>query len=136
MLADGHRKHGSRCRLLIAVCGWSLALACGVCARAAEVQFRSQAAVTGHLVTLGDVADITASDPAEAASLRTLELFPAPVSGRPRVVRAREIQDLLALRPLNLAGLQFGGATTVCVNRTEEAGSSGGARPAPPASRQ
>lgn len=82
-------------------------------AGAAEFRFRAQAAVPDPVVCLGDVADVVANDATERERLAALELIPAPTPGAPRHLRAREIQDLLILRGLNLAEHQFSGASQV-----------------------
>ena len=81
----------------------------------AELQLRRQCRAPGPLVTLGDVADIYATDAEESAALAAIELFPAPAPGRQRVVRFREIQDLLLLRGINLAEHRFSGAAQTSV---------------------
>src|SRR6185437_7085362 len=71
------------------------------CVHAAEIELRSECNASG-LVRLGDVAEIHATDAAEIKRLQEMELFPAPAVGNKSFVRAREIQDLLALRGMNL----------------------------------
>ncbi|HWB07705.1 MAG TPA: flagellar basal body P-ring formation chaperone FlgA [Pirellulales bacterium] len=79
---------------------------------AAEIQVRSECDASG-LVRLGDVAEIHATDPGEAAKLKEIELFPAPSVGGKSFVRTRELQDLLALRGINLSQHRFTGASQV-----------------------
>ena len=67
------------------------------------------------IVTLGDVADITCADARQAATMAAIELFPAPAAGEEKVVRVREIQDLLLLRGVNPASTSFSGASEVAV---------------------
>ena len=90
----------------------------------AELQLRSECDCSTGLVRLADVAEIHASDPAEAKSLGEIELFPAPAAGSKAFVRAREIQDLLALRGINLSRHRLSGASQIEVRH------GGGAREA------
>ncbi|MCC6123430.1 MAG: flagellar basal body P-ring formation protein FlgA [Pirellulales bacterium] len=87
--------------------------AVAVSARTAELRLHQQCTPTSSLVTLGDLAEIIAADAGEAESLKRIDLFPAPASDRPRVLRVRELQDLLALRGVNLAAHRFSGAAQV-----------------------
>lgn len=84
--------------------------------RAAEIRLKPQAAPNGAMVTLGDLADVFATDSAESERLRGIELFPSPPQGRERFVRARELQDLLLLRGVNLAEHRFSGASQIAVS--------------------
>ena len=97
-------------------------------AAAAELRLRAEAKSAGSLVTLGDLAEIIATDPHQAQTLAAIELFPAPSGGEPRYVRLREIQDLLLLRGVNLAEHQFSGSSQVTVMGSPRAAA---ARPAP-----
>lgn len=89
-------------------------------AEAAELQLRHECRAAQALVRLGDVAEIHAADPDEAAKLRGIELFPAPASGQPRHLRARELQDLLALRGLDLSQHRLSGASRIEIRGREE----------------
>ena len=80
---------------------------------AAEIHLRSECNCASGLVRLGDVAEIHASDSAEAAKLAEIELCAAPAAGSKSFVRAREIQDLLALRGLNFSKHRLSGASQV-----------------------
>jgi flagellar basal body P-ring formation protein FlgA len=82
---------------------------------AAELRLRTECAPAGRVVTLGDVADIVAADARQTAALTAIELFPAPIASEEKVVRVREIQDLLLLRGINLAEHQFSGSSEVVV---------------------
>jgi flagella basal body P-ring formation protein FlgA len=113
-------------------CGLTLGLLCAsvvVCgtsrAGAAQLQLRSECQCRGTMVTLGDVADITATDPKQVEALAAVELFPSPPAGTKRFVRLREIQDLLLIREIHLTEHEFSGASQVTV------GSSGGSSPNP-----
>ena len=74
---------------------------------------RQQCTPQSSLVTLGDVAEIFSADAAQADALKRIELFPAPASDQPRVLRVRELQDLLASRGVNLAEHRFSGSAQV-----------------------
>ena len=89
-------------------------------ASAAELRLREECRCAQSLVRLVDVAEIHAADAAEAQKLGQLELFPAPAKGQPRYLRARELQDLLALRGLNLTQHRLSGASRVAVRSAEE----------------
>src|SRR5208283_3026712 len=82
---------------------------------AAELRLRAQSSAAGPVVTLGDVAEIDSADVRQAASLAAIELFPAPSVGEQRVVKVREIQDLLLLRGVNLVDHRFSGASEVTI---------------------
>jgi flagella basal body P-ring formation protein FlgA len=113
--------------------GWLLTVICALPLSAAEVHFRPRVTVHKPLVTLGDVAEIVTSGDAEAAALAATELFPAPATGRPRLVPAREIRDLLAIRAVNLASVRFGGASVVRICRATPPSTA--ASPEPPLDR-
>lgn len=87
-------------------------------APAAEIALRQKCECTAAVVTLGDVAEIVSADRRRADELAAVELFPAPLSGRQRFVRLREIQDLLMLRGINLAEHRFSGSSRVVVSRS------------------
>ena len=90
------------------------------CARmpagAAELRLRPQCTSSGAVVTLGDVAEILTADRQQADTLGAVELFSAPSPAQQRFVRAREIQDLLVLRGINLAEHRFSGSSQVAVH--------------------
>jgi len=81
----------------------------------AEMRLRSQCPIPGSLVRLGDLAELYSGDPREAERLAAIELFPAPPAGQQRLVRLREIQDVLVGRGLNLVEHRFSGAGLVLV---------------------
>ncbi len=82
---------------------------------AAEIQIRTECRPGGGVVTLGDCADIRSTNPQEATALAELELLPAPPVGQTRLVRAREIQDIMLLRGIHLAQCRFGGSSQLTV---------------------
>jgi len=83
------------------------------------VRLKSEAACSGAIVRLKDVADVTSSDEKEAAALAELQLFPVPSAGKVRNVRRGEIRELLALSDVNLKGVTLSGAEKLIVRRAE-----------------
>jgi flagella basal body P-ring formation protein FlgA len=79
---------------------------------AAEIELRPHAQPAGAIVTLGDVAAVHSAG-SDAATLSAIELVPAPTSGRTRTLKARDVQDLLALHGVDIVHHQFTGATSV-----------------------
>lgn len=100
-------------RKLVPPYGLTIWLCSTLVLNAAEIHLRGECQCTGGLVRLGDVAEIHAADKAEAARLAEIELCAAPASGSKSFVRAREIQDLLALRGLNLSKHRLSGASQI-----------------------
>jgi flagella basal body P-ring formation protein FlgA len=95
---------------------WLLAImlaGIGTCASAAEFHFRSECRVDGGLVLLADVAEILDSNPEEVKRLSAIDLLPAPPAREKRILRVREIQDLLHLRGVNPNDHRFTGASQV-----------------------
>lgn len=80
---------------------------------AAELRLRNEWQRGGDLVLLGDVAEVYAGSAEQATELASIELFPAPPAGEKRYLRVRELQDLLALRGVNLAQCRFTGSSQV-----------------------
>ena len=99
------------CLLAVAV----VSLFAGKCATAAELRLQTHCNPTGPVVMLGDVAEIVSADARQTASLAATELFPAPSATEQRIVRVREIQDLLLLRGVNLTEHQFSGSSEVTI---------------------
>jgi flagella basal body P-ring formation protein FlgA len=89
-------------------------------ARAAELRLRLQCNPRGSVVTLGDVAEIYSADAQQAEKLAAIELFPAPPAAQQRVVRVRELQDLLALQGVNLAQHRFSGSSQTALTSAAE----------------
>ncbi len=94
---------------------------CTAMLRAAEIHFHPTCRVEGGLVLLGDLADIYDANPEEAAKLKKIDLMPAPAVREKRVVRAREVQDLLNLRGVNPTGHRFTGASQVTITSFADA---------------
>lgn len=105
--------------------------------QAAEIQLREDVRSTGPLVLLGEVAGIHARHSVESAELATIDLFPAPPPGERRILRLRELQDVLAVRGVNLREHRFSGASQITIHgpRREEAAPKTLPRPAAPVQR-
>lgn len=88
----------------------------GLPATAAEIILRPACQPAGPVVRLGDVAEIRGTEPKEREALAAVELFPAPLAGQRRVVRVREVCDLLALAGVPIAQHRFSGASEVVVS--------------------
>ena len=99
-----------RC-LVLAVCGIAVSLlAANV--DAAQIQLRRQAAATGAVVRLGDIADIYQGDEQD---LRAIELFPAPGAGGVKTLRLADVQNLLSRRGISLVAHRFSGSSVVAI---------------------
>ncbi len=85
-----------------------------------ELQFRSHVEVAAPLVKVGDLAEVRASSPEGARWVRELELFPAPRSGRARVVTRQEILETLLRRGFSRRQLLVSGAPQTFVVGTGE----------------
>jgi flagellar basal body P-ring formation protein FlgA len=90
---------------LFIVSGWS--------ADGAEIELRDNAVVDGAIVRLGDIAQIRHEEGAIAAVWEALPLFPAPASGKARVVRQQELAQLLAFSDETLAHVRIVGSPAV-----------------------
>ncbi len=73
----------------------------------------SELRTEGGLVLVKDVADVFAADPDQVKALGEIDLVAAPPDGQKRYLPLREIQDLLALRGVNLREHRFTGASQV-----------------------
>ncbi|HUT11153.1 MAG TPA: flagellar basal body P-ring formation chaperone FlgA [Thermoguttaceae bacterium] len=111
---DGSDRRARNVKTVVTVVLAMLALA-PASARTAELRLRPQCQSRGSLVTLADVAEIFAADGQQAETLAAVELFPAPAASTQRFVRARELQDLLLLRGVDLAEHRFSGASLVAI---------------------
>jgi flagella basal body P-ring formation protein FlgA len=88
--------------------------------QAAELRFRQQCSPHGSVVTLGDIAEIYSADAEQAGKLAAIELFPAPAAAQQRVLRVREVQDLLSMRGINLAEHRFSGSSQIVLTSAGE----------------
>ena len=87
---------------------------------AAELVVRARCECSGPVVTLGDIAEIDGADQHDNEKLAAVDLFPAPPVGRERFLHIREIQDMLALRGVDIARHRFSGANRIAVKRTDK----------------
>lgn len=85
---------------------------------AAEIHLKAQCVTAGSVVFLRDLATVVSGNSNERESLAQIELFPAPIAGRTRIVRMREIQDILILRGVNTTKWSFFGASRVTIQST------------------
>jgi flagella basal body P-ring formation protein FlgA len=85
-------------------------------AAAAEVRLKPTASVTGGLVTLGDIADISSSYTTEANRLARLQVGTV-TAGRQLRLSQRAVQDYLTLAGVDWREVRLGGAATVTVSR-------------------
>ena len=84
-------------------------------ATSAEVRLRSAASCTATVVRLGDIAEIQADDPAIAADLAAVPLFPAPIPGKSRQLDRHQVRQFLAISGIDLQQISIGGSETVVV---------------------
>jgi hypothetical protein len=85
----------------------------GASASAVEIELKSTVSCDHQFVTLGDVAVITGCDATTQGHLESLPLIPGPTVGRIRVLRVREIQELLVLRGQDVEQLEWRGSSRV-----------------------
>ncbi|GAB4132008.1 MAG: flagellar basal body P-ring formation chaperone FlgA [Thermogutta sp.] len=84
-------------------------------ARTAELSLRTAVTCGGPVVTLGDLFEIRGSDPTADAALAVIPLFPAPPFGERRFVSRQEIQDILALRGIDLRPHTWTGSAMIAL---------------------
>jgi flagella basal body P-ring formation protein FlgA len=111
----GRRTGGLFSTRVLFLAAAALPLAAAANGAAAELRLKTQCTPAASVVTLGDIADIASADARQSAALAAIELFPAPAAGEEKVVRVREIQDLLLLRGVNLGEHQLSGANEVVI---------------------
>jgi flagella basal body P-ring formation protein FlgA len=96
---------------------------------ASELQVRPRCQPRGPIVVVGDVAEMIAADAAQAEKLSHVELFPSPPPGQQRILRARELQDLLADRGIGLVEHRLSGSSQVVIAGFGEAAGTAELRP-------
>lgn len=99
---------------LLALVGWLL-LGANVVAQ--EIHLRGSAAITGSLVTIGDVAEIYGGSAAEQRALREVVL--KPYSPEQTTLSAHEIREELAAAGWNLLFWEVTGATRIQLHHAE-----------------
>lgn len=90
-----------------------LLFAAAAAADGAEVRLKPQARTKSGIVMLGDVAEVFAAEAWQTEQLRAIELGPAPATGGRRFIKAREVQDALFMRGINLSSHQISGADRI-----------------------
>jgi len=83
----------------------------------ADIVLRERATMTGPIVRLGDVADISAASASILKNLATTPLVPAPAPGSIQFLQRSQIRDLLATRGIDLLGLKIRGAAVVEIGK-------------------
>ncbi len=91
-------------------------------AGAAELWLRAQAAPTGNLVRVGDVADVSAETTEECHQLLTIPLLAAPAPGTRIYLHRSEVQEFLQARGIDPQQLVFLGAQTVAIGEAVPTG--------------
>ncbi len=105
-------QHSHHCQRLLA-CLLVTSIATG--AHSAEIILREKATLSGPVVRLGDVADISAQTDSRMHDLATTPLMPAPAPGTMQFLRSVEIRDLLVSRGVLLDGVTIRGAKLVAI---------------------
>jgi flagella basal body P-ring formation protein FlgA len=85
---------------------------------AAEIEVRATGRCDGRVIRLGDLCEIHTADEKVHTELASIELGPAPQQGVNTSIRARDIQDRLAMLGLNLGEHRFVGSSVVNVNHS------------------
>lgn len=105
-------------RILIAI-ATLVTLAAGQTATAGVlVAFRDKASVDSSLVTLGDVADLHASDPVDVQRLSAVILGPAPADGRDGSITFELVRSRLLAAGIDLSEIEFSGPAAVPISAT------------------
>lgn len=81
----------------------------------AEVVLRADAVLSGSIVRLGDVADVTSAVAGEAAELAAIPLLPAPAPGTQVFLSVTQLRDMLAANAVAVGALDIRGAATVAI---------------------
>lgn len=98
----------------------SLLLLLATSADAAVLRFRSTAQVSGGVVRVGDVADVTGGDELELSRLRAITLVPAPAEGQTLRVNYELVQNRLSAQGVNISDIEFAGRSVVTVSGSAE----------------
>ena len=78
-----------------------------------EIRFKSEAIVSGPMLTLADVAELLPAS--EAGRLSGIELFPAPEAGEQKCFRSSTLKAYVAAAAVPADSIEWTGAETVCV---------------------
>jgi hypothetical protein len=91
----------------------SLAVVSLAAAQAGEIRLKDAAQCSGPLVRLADIAEVEGEAAADGPSLGDLVLFPAPATGKSRILARQELCQLLSLCDVPVRSWQFTGADAV-----------------------
>lgn len=83
------------------------------------VTFRERATVSGEMVHLGDIADITGAAPEQTLSWQSAVVAPAPLAGSGTRLLFANVRSRLAALGLPVATASFGGRSVVEVHRID-----------------
>ena len=109
--------HCTRCRLILATIVCAVAVCSdGTVADAALVRFRSRVVITGRIITLGDIAEVTDPKSEVIARLESIPLAPAPAAGRERRIAYETVRSRLSAVGVNPAEVEFAGSSVVTVS--------------------
>ena len=114
--SPNHRHSGTSRWLAVCLLAILAVAATTIDATAADIRLRARATAGGPAVTLADVATITGADSEQLRQLSAIELIASPPPGQQAFLRARQIEDLLLLRGINLIGHNISGASQVVVH--------------------
>ncbi|GIW94988.1 MAG: hypothetical protein KatS3mg110_3029 [Pirellulaceae bacterium] len=95
-----------------------------------QIWLRSSAEVGSGFVRLRDIAELRGWESSAAQPWEAVPLWPAPSEGQRRLVRARDVQELLALHGLPLERVEFGGANQIEIRTGPPARAPGPIQPA------
>lgn len=88
---------------------------------AAELVLREEVALSGTVVRLGDIAEISASESETLRQLSTTPLMPVPSPGSSHFLRRSHLRDLLASRGVDVLQLTFLGPSVVEISNHQKA---------------
>ena len=80
------------------------------------VRFREAATIDGALVTLGDLAQIDSTEPADSQRLEAVIIGPAPPAGRDAVIAFETVRSRLLAAGVDLSMLEFSGPANIAVS--------------------
>lgn len=107
-------------QLTTRICGLPLLVLASLAlpASATNIVFREQATLSGPIVCLGDIADISAASTAEVRDLSTTPLMPVPAPGSPEFLTPIKALDLLESRGIDTSRFAISGARIVKVGQS------------------
>lgn len=83
----------------------------------AEVKLREHVELSGSIVRLSDVAELTSESVARSAELAAIVLFPSPAPGTSQYLGAGQLRDVLAASGVDVRELQFTGAAAASISK-------------------